>query len=110
MACARKLGGRVTNANLKTFGDFVNNLWQSFLMCSRGFQRINIVFNNYNSGSVKSLERRRRAARVTAIATKISHIDQPLPLASELPKFWESTDSKVAVQQFFIDWIQEKYD
>ena len=49
MAYARKLGSRVTNANLKTFGGFVNNLWQSL--------------------------RKRRATGVTATATKISHID-----------------------------------
>ena len=53
---------------------------------------------------------KRRAAGVTAIATKISHIDQPLSPASELPKFLASTDNKVvALQQFLIDWIQEKY-
>ena len=88
MAYARKLGSRVTNANLKTFGDFVNNLWQSFLMYSRGCQRIDIVFDNCGSDSVKSWERKRRAAGVTAVATKVSHINQPLPPASELPKFW----------------------
>ena len=55
MAYARKLGSRVTNANLKTFGDFVNNLWQSFLMYSRGCQRIDIVFDNYNGHSVTTV-------------------------------------------------------
>ena len=79
-------------------------------MYSRGCQRIDIVFDKCNSGSVKSWERKRQAAGVTAVATKVSHIDQPLPPASELPKFWASTDNKVALQQFFIDWIQEKYD
>ena len=48
------LGSCVTNANIKTFGDFVNNLWQSFLTYSRGCQRIDIVFDNYSSDSVKS--------------------------------------------------------
>ena len=52
MAYAKKLGSRVTNANPNTFGDFVNNLWQSFLMYNRGCQRIDIVFDNYSSDSV----------------------------------------------------------
>ena len=79
-------------------------------MHSRGCQRIIIVFDNYSSDSVKSWERERRATGVTAIATKISDINQPLPPVSELPKLWASTDNKVALQQFFIYWIQEKYD
>ena len=110
MVYATKLGSPVNNANLRAFGDFVNNLWQFFLMYSRGFQRIDIVFDNYSSDSARSWERKRQAAGVAAAATKISHIDQPLPPGSELPKFWASTDNKVALQQFFIDWIQEKYD
>ena len=33
-----------------------------------------------------------------------------MPPVSELPKFWASADDKIALQQFYIDWIQEKYD
>lgn len=112
MAYARKLGSRANNnkSSIKTFGDFVENLWQSFLTYSRSSQRIDIIFDNYISSSLKAWERERRTKGNLAVITKINHIDQPLPPLSELPKFWASIDNKISLQQFFIDWLIEKYN
>ena len=42
------------------------------------------------------------------IKTSISHLDQPLP--AELDTFWACSSSKVALQQFFIEWVCNTYD
>ena len=68
------------------------------------------MFDNYYNDSVKSGERLRRAEGVTAVKTSIAHFDQLLPPATELPKFWASTENKVSLQQFFIKWISQKYE
>ena len=64
----------------------------------------------HSDDSVKAGERKRRAEDVTAVKTRINHPDQPLQSASELPKFWASTENKIHLQQFFIKWISKKYD
>ena len=102
MSYARKLNSRMHKENMKTFGDFVENLWESFQRYSKGSYRLDIVFDNYYNDSVKSGERLRRAEG--------AHFDQPLPPATELPKFWASTENKVSLQQFFIKWISQKYE
>ena len=55
-------------------------------------------------------EQKRQAKGNTAVDTIINYINQPLPPVSELPKFWTSADNEIALQQIFIDWIQEKYN
>ena len=57
MSYARKLSCRMTKRNLKTFRDFMENLWESFLRYSKNSQRLDIIFDNYATDSVKSGER-----------------------------------------------------
>ena len=71
-------------------------------MYSRRCQRIDVVFDNCNSDNVKSWERKRQTAGVTAIATKISHIGHPLPPASELPNFGQAQITKSLFNNFLL--------
>ena len=110
MSYARKLNSEMKKGDMRTFGDFVENLWGSFQRYIKGSYRVDIVFDNHSDDSVKAGERKRRAEGVTAVKTRINHPDQPLPPASELPKFWASTENKIHLQQFFIKWISKIYD
>ena len=110
MAYARKLESRMKNCGLKTFGDFLNNIWKTFERYSSKRKHIDIVFDNYFHNSVKSGERRIRANKSPAVKTSINRLDQPLPPVSEMPKFWACDENKIRLQQFFISWIEKSYD
>ena len=52
MAYARKVA--VSKLKLKTFGDFVKHLWQTFSHLSRGCSRLDIIFDLYIDTDAKS--------------------------------------------------------
>ena len=108
MAYARKLDRRITKCGLKTFGDFALNIWNTIIRHSVTSNRIDIVFGNYLMESVKSGERKKRAAANEAVQTAINYVELPLPPVSELPKFSACDDNKKRLQQFFIAWIEER--
>ena len=95
MAYARKLESRMKNCGLKTFGDFLNNIWKTFERYSSKSKRIDIVFDNYFHNSVKSGERRIRANKSPAVKTSINRLDQPLPhLFQRCQNFGHATRTK----------------
>ena len=110
MAYARKIDSRMKKYNLKTFGDCMANLWNTFQRFSAYSDRIDILFDNYPNNSIKAGERKRRNAIGVGIKINISHFDQPLPVLSEMPKFWACTENKINFQQFFIRWITDMYE
>ena len=57
MEYARRLNTRMTKCNLKTFGDAMKNLWDTFWSLSLQCDRIDIVFDLYKPSSVKASER-----------------------------------------------------
>ena len=59
MAYARKLDNRITKCGLKTFGDFALNIWNTIMRHSVTSNRIDIVFDNYLTESVKSGQRKK---------------------------------------------------
>ena len=61
MAYARKLDSWMKRENLKTFGEFMNSLWNTFQRYAKNSERLDIVFDNYLSSSVKAGERARRS-------------------------------------------------
>ena len=44
----------VNKAGIKTCGNFVETLWQSFFTYNKNSQRIDIVFDHYLSNSAKA--------------------------------------------------------
>ena len=105
MAYARKLDNWMKRENLQTFGEFMNSLWKSFKRYAKDSERLDIVFDNYLSSSVKAGERARRSHQLAGMRTIITYIDQPLPPKSELAKFWAHNENKIHLQQFFITWL-----
>ena len=105
MAYARKVP--VKKLNLKTFGDFVQNLWKTFCYLSKDAKRIDIIFDLYIDDSIKQFERNRRS-KSESIETTIKRNDQPLP--KELDKFWASNENKMKLQQHFIKYVLETYN
>ena len=95
MAQARKIESRRKKFNIKTFGDAVNYIWNSILQLARYIERIDIVFDCYSHDSIKGIERQRRA-KDQYIRTFITHLDQPLPIPSELDQFWASSENTIA--------------
>ena len=99
MAEARKIESWRKSGKVTTFGDCVMEIWNSCVKTVKT-ERIDFVFDLYASDSIKSLERKRRAASDEPIRTVITHMDQILPVASEFKKFWASSENKIALQQF----------
>ena len=97
MAYARKVP--VKKLKLKTYGDFVKKLWNTFSYLSRYCNRIDIIFDLYLQHSIKQFERDRRGKH-DAINTTISQVDQPLPV--DMDRFWSSAENKVRFQHFFL--------
>ena len=110
MAYARKLDSWMKRENLKTFGEFMNSLWNTFQRYAKNSERLDIVFDNYLSSSVKAGERARRSHQSAGVRAIISYIDQPLPPKSELAKFWAHNENKIHLQQFFIAWLEQNID
>ena len=108
MAEARKIESRRKKFGLKTFGDAMKNIWESFLNIGGHVDRTDVIFDCYRKDTIKGLERQRRSE--IAIQISITNVDQPLPLASEFSRFWASMENKIRFQQFFISWIIENYD
>ena len=104
MAYARKIP--VAKLKLKTFGEFVMHLWQTFCFLSRNCSKMDIIFDFYLDQSIKEYERNRRN-KSDGIVTAINRMDQPLPI--EMDRFWPSTENKVRLQQFFTKWLSETY-
>ena len=96
----------MSKLKLKTFGDFVKHLWQTFSHLSRGCSRLDIIFDLYIEQSIKEHERERRS-KTDGINTEINRRDQPLPV--DMNRFWSSTTNKVRLQQFFINWVCDNY-
>ena len=97
MAYARKIPTK--KANLKTFGDFVTKLWNTFSSLASNSTQIDIVFDIYLDDSIKACERARRQT-LDAILTVVSREDQPLPV--DMKRFWASSENKASFEQFFI--------
>ena len=69
------------NKPTKTFSDYANVLWQKVMMMADGYSRVDVVFDVYNSCSIKSAERNRRSTQ------KMSHI-KILNDSVPIPKDW----------------------
>ena len=104
MAYARKVP--VKKANLRTYEDFIKNLWNTFTHIAKNSNRIDIIFDLYLEGSIKQNERDRRK-KSTPINVTISSTDQTLPV--EMDSFWSSSKNKVELQMCFINWICKSY-
>jgi len=96
----------VKKMKLKTFSDLAANLWATFEGLSRSCCRTDIIFDLYNESSIKGSERCRRS-KTQGVYTTASRFDQPLPV--ELEKFWSVSSNKISFQQFFTDWLTNKY-
>ena len=66
------------------------------------------MFDNHVEDVAKAWELKKRAEGAAAIVMNISHFDQPLPLTSEFPKFWASSEKKI-LNRFFIACFNEEY-
>ena len=104
MAYARKVP--VKKANLRTYEDFIKNLWNTFTHIAKNSNRIDIIFDLYLEGSIKQNERDRRK-KSTPINVTICSTDQTLPV--EMDSFWSSSKNKVELQMCFINWICKSY-
>ena len=82
----------------------------NFQRLSAYSDRIDILFDNYLTDSIKAGERKRRSRMVGVIKTNIQNIDQQLSLLSEMPKFRACPENKIAFRQFFIQWITDMYE
>lgn len=103
MAYARKIS--VTQMKLKTFGDMAAHLWKVFSSMSATCKRIDVVFDIYELGSIKDIERMRRR-KVDPIEVFINRNDTPLPV--DIERFWASSKNKERLQEFFIKWLIHK--
>ena len=106
MAHSRKVTGNKNKLKIRTFGDWMEYLWESFITLSDSAERIDVIFDLYLQTSRKDNERSNRA-KTYGIKTNIGHIDQPLP--AEMDKFWACDENKIALQQFFISWLSNTY-
>ena len=61
MARARKIESRRKKFGLKTFGDALLDIWNSFWNMAKYVNRIDIVFDCYRNDSIKAYERKRRS-------------------------------------------------
>ena len=104
MAHARKL--HADKMQLKTFGDTVTNLWNTFRKIGEQSNQIDIVFDLCRFNSIKNYERERRPT-VDISVIHINQFDQPLPIPME--SLWSSAENKVELQQYFIKWFSETY-
>ena len=72
MAYARKIP--VAKLKLKTFGEFLVHLWQTFCFLSRNCSRMDIIFDLYLDQSIKEYERNCRN-KSDGIVTAINRMD-----------------------------------
>ena len=93
MVYARKV--QVKKLNLKTFGDFLENLIRTFSFLSNDCRRVDIVFDLYNEQSIKYYEHTRRGKSDGGIKINIRRLDQPLP--TDMDKFWCSSENKASI-------------
>ena len=110
MAEARKIESRRKKFGFKTFGDALNDIWNTCWKKCKTADRIDFVFDCYKKDSIKALERERRNKSKDPLHLTISNMNQPLPIASEFERFWSLSENKIGLQQFFISWIMETYD
>ena len=107
---ARKIESRRKKLGLKTFGDSMKNIWDSFSKIGRHVDRIDVIFDYNRKDTIKGLERQRRNDLTDDILMSITQTDQPLPLATEFHRFWASSENKIRLQKFFISCLVENYD
>ena len=87
MAKARKIESRRKKFGIKTFGDALVDIWNSFWNMAKNVNSIDIVFDCYRNDSVKGYERKRRSQSTDALRTTVTSVDQPLPLETEFKRF-----------------------
>ena len=105
MAQARKV--TVKKATIRTFGEFSQFLWKSFRYLGNECERIYIIFDLYLDSSIKPTRCRQHRAKADPTNVTISHSEQPVPV--DIDKFWSSSENKIQLQQFFINWLKELY-
>lgn len=104
MAYARKIPPK--KMKLLTFEDFFKVLWQIFSTLSKGYSRMDIVFDVYLRQSIKEGERSRRS-KSDPIETNIATTKQQIPV--EMDRFWGSSENKMKFQQAFAKWLSSEY-
>ena len=67
MAEARKIESRRKKFGLKTFGDAMKNIWESFLNIGGHVDHIDVIFDCYRKETIKGLEIQRRSEIADAI-------------------------------------------
>ena len=106
MAVVRMLP--VKKFKLKTYDNFAAALKDFIMDYARGTSRIDIIFDVYNSYSIKYTERNSRAQSGSGgITVKIKKDEQKLPV--DMNSFWESIENKSQLQSFFMSWMGRKY-
>ena len=98
MAYARKVP--VKTDHVQYFGDFAENIWNTFTRLSDNSKRIDIVSDLYIDSSNKENERVRRKQSIQPIITTIYNKDRNVPVTME--SFWPSSTIKEQLHLFFI--------
>ena len=80
----------------------MNNLWESFERYNSNSERIDIIFDNYSLESVKSGERRKRAATDSATRTSIPTSTSHYHVYQKCHNL-ACDDNKIRLQHFFIE-------
>ena len=95
---------KISTKGLRTFADLCSNFLNMMLAICKNANRIDLVFDSYNEGSVKDTERSRRST-VTPIEISIVAEDTPLPV--NMDTFWASISNKAKLQALLRKFVIE---
>lgn len=91
-----------TNKGIGTFRDYSEKLLDIILRQGLGFQRIDVVFDVYDKGSIKSVERERRGAQKMC-SIKIQHD------MVQIPKNWSDFLSNVGNKNELVKYLSKSW-
>ena len=80
-----------------TFGDLINNFFNSFFYSNRRAGGFHIIFDSYLAVSIKGSEREKRGARGSI---RLAEIGDQTPIPVQIEKFWSCSQNKVILQEF----------
>ena len=90
---------QLNTSNMDTFGDVSNDLFYRII----GHTTIYFVTDQYQSGSIKSYERSRRAQTTGSVRIRINRRDTPVP--KQWLKYLKDGSNKTELVEFLLrDW------
>lgn len=92
-------------SQMQTFGEFAETILKRFISLSKNAERVDIIFDTYNTASIKYGERQRRMKK-NPIDIVITNELTPLP--KDMDAFWASNNNKHRFQTFCRSFFIEK--